>query len=386
MNVTIPETNVIPFLSDKEIDVLRRTILKQFTEDEQESFVRQCLRSLLDPFSKQIFATRRWVKDGQGNKKPQLTTVTSIMGLCAIAIRTGTYDGCVIQWSGKDGVWKDEWLSDEFPAAAKCTVYVKGRTHPEVGIARWEGYVGKAFDQSTKRWEVTDFWERMPDFMIGKCAKAQALRGAYPDQCSNIYISEELQGGLSEADDIADDEVKIATNRAKEEELLKKAKAEGVRIVENKAKTKPTPAEVAAPMPEPPLGANSLQQQPPPKGQGPEPTTPTPIVPEAEMQKMQQQPPPDAAPAEEPDDLEMGVTEAPAEVPPAWKDHVIRGLKNPKFFERKVGDLSIAELQAIEAQWLPKVREVWGQVNTLQREDAEAFEAALAHSKLGKTL
>jgi hypothetical protein len=66
---------------------------------------------------------------------------------------------------------------------------------------------------------------------------------------------------------------------------------------------------------------------------------------------------------------------------PPWANHVITGLKNPKFFQRKVGDLSIQELQAIESQWLPKVRAVWEHVSTLQRADAEAFEAALYYFK-----
>jgi hypothetical protein len=79
----------------------------------------------------------------------------------------------------------------------------------------------------------------------------------------------------------------------------------------------------------------------------------------------------------------------PPEVPdqPAqpWADHVILGLKNPKFFKRKVGDLSLAELQAIESQWLPKVRQVWDHVTALQRADAEAFEAAIAYHGVART-
>lgn len=359
--------NDTPFLSGQEIDVLKRTLLKQFTEDEQESFIRQCQRTLLDPFSKQIFATRRWTKDRQGNKTPTLTTVTSIMGLTAIAVRTGHYDGCVITWAGKDGAWKEEWLEDEYPVAAKCVVYHKERAHPEVGIARWEGYVGRAQDYNTKRWEVTDFWARLPDFMIGKCAKAQALRGAFPDQCSNLYISEELQGGISEADEM-DDVAKIAKNREKEEELLKAAAAKGVKVVENKStKPRPTPAEAAAPA---------------------EPTKPVAAARPA--------PAPAPIPPEEPDDLDMGAQEAPQPedvVSPAggpvesakpWAFHVIAGLKNPKFLGRTVGDLSVAELQAIEQQWLPKVRAVWDNVNTAQKSDAEAFEAAIAYSKMEK--
>lgn len=366
-----PLSAVSPFLSDQDIDVLNRTLLAGYTEDEQASFVRLCQRTQLDPFSKQIYATRRYVKDRSGNKTPTLVPVTSVIGLTAIAARTGHYDGCQIFWAGQDGVWKEEWIEEGFPIAAKCIVYHKQRSHPEVGIASWAGYCGQSYNSATKRWEVSEFWERLGPFMLGKCSKAQALRGAFPDLCSNLYISEELQGGISEADQ-TNDEVKISENRKKEEELLKKAAAKGVRIVENKSTEKPpTPAEAAAPAPEPP--APVVTQ--PAAAAPPVATTP--------------EPPAAAAPTqgEPPDDIDMSPSqpaEAPKENSKPWADHVIEGLKNPKFLNRKVGDLSVAELQAIESQWLPKVREVWEKVNTQQRADAEAFEAALAFSKSEK--
>lgn len=75
---------------------------------------------------------------------------------------------------------------------------------------------------------------------------------------------------------------------------------------------------------------------------------------------------------------------SPPDGDPVWKEHVITGLKNEKFFKRKVGDLAPAELGAIESQWLPKVRAVWDEVNTAQKEDAEAFEQAIAYYKVAK--
>jgi len=360
MNGTHPTE---PFLSDQDIDVLKRTMLDGYSEAEQESFIRLCQRTQMDPFSKQLYATRRWVKDRNGNKVPTLVPVTSVLGLTAVAARTGQYDGCVITWAGPDGVWKDEWISGEFPVAAKCVVFHKQRSHPEVAICRWDGYCGTAFNSATKRREVTDFWERLPDFMLGKCAKAAALRGAFPDQCGNLYASEELQGNISEADQY-DDEAKVAHNRAKEEELLKAAKAQGVKVVESKPAKRATPAEAAAP---------AFPDEP--------------AKPVAEAPAAQVSTPP------EPDDLDMGA-EQPAEAvasagPPAqsvkpWEHHVIRGLKNDKFYEREVGSLSIAELQAIETQWIPKVRSVWEKVNSLQKADCEAFESAIAYYKMEK--
>lgn len=66
----------------------------------------------------------------------------------------------------------------------------------------------------------------------------------------------------------------------------------------------------------------------------------------------------------------------------SWEYHEIKGLKNsPQFLGRAVGDLSINELEAIDKNWMAKVRNVWKQgkdVNDLQRADYEAFESALA--------
>ena len=379
----VPETS---FLSQEDIDALKRTMLEGFTEAEQESFIRLCQRTQMDPFSKQVYATRRWVKDRRGEKVPTLVPVTSVIGLTAVAVRTGMYDGCEITWCGPDGVWKDEWINDEYPVAAKCVLFHKQRSRPEVGIARWAGYCGQTWNKATNRWEVTDFWERLPDFMLGKCAKAQALRGAFPDQIGNLYASEELQGNISEADhhDELDDETKITKNRAKEEELLKQAAAKGVKVVESKPGKKPTPAEAAAPSePPPPEMATTRAQGLSPVTPSPKPVAAAPVA------------PPAPATPEPPDDLDMGEAPVPPEDasspegPPVesakpWAFHVIEGLKNPKFLNRTVGDLSIQELQAIDTQWLPKVRAVWDDVNSKQKADAEAFEAAIAFSKMEK--
>lgn len=339
-----------PFLTDEEVELLKNTALRQFPEDQQSVFIRICQRSRLDPFTRQIYATKRM---SHGNVT--LVPVTGIQGLAAIAERTGQYDGCQVFWAGPDGTWKDEWLEEGYPSAAKAIVYHKGRTYPEVGIARWQAYVGQSYNRDTKRWEISEFWDKMPDLMLGKVARALALRGAFPDHLSGLYASEELD--QSRGGDEMDDEKKITQNRKREEELLKKAAAQGVKVVESKPAKQPTPAEAAAPIPEPVPAPSQV---------------------------------PDSAPQEMPDDLDMEpsqppqeeVSAAPPPGPPAWKEHVIAGLRNDKFLGRKVGDLSPAELAAIATNWVPKVRAVWDTVKQSQKDDALAFEAAIENSKL----
>ena len=210
------------FLSKEECALLKRTMLKQFQDDEQESFLRICQRTKLDPFTRQIYATRRFtkVKDehGQTKKVPTLVPVTGIQGLTAVADRTGQYEGCEIYWTAPDGIWKTEWLEDEPPAAAKCIVFKKGR-RPEVAIARWMSFVGQSWDYEKKQWMIGEFWDRMPDYMLGKCAKAAALRGAFPDPLSNVFIKEELDSNLSDTESLQEDEAKVERNQEREAEI-----------------------------------------------------------------------------------------------------------------------------------------------------------------------
>jgi phage recombination protein Bet len=394
--INYPTTPVPDFLSKEECELLKRTLLKAFPEDEQQAFIRICQRTKLDPFVKQIYATKRYqkVRDENGNVKkvPTLVPVCGILGLCAVADRTGNYDGCEISWSGPDGIWKDEWLSEEYPAAAKCVVHRKGREHPEVAIARWFSYVGQNWDADKRQWVTSEFWDKMPDYMLGKVAKAAALRGAFPDPLSNVFIREELDSNLSdETEAIPSDEAKIAENQRRDEQD-KKAPPPGVKIIQGTGK-KPSPAEAL----EPGLEQDKIPPKPKPTSA---PAKPVPVA----VSKVTTSEVPDTS-----DDLDMsspGSAPGPAEeqepaaqplsgeavaagavVPESaapWREHVIMGVQHVKFFKRRVGELNAVELGIIENQWLPTVRQQWEDATEAQRADADAFEAAIAYGKMAK--
>jgi phage recombination protein Bet len=380
------------FLSKEEVALLKRSMLSKYPDDEQETFIRICQRTRLDPFTKQLYATRRYQKvrdeNGEYKKVPTLVPVTGIMGLTAVAERTHAYDGCEIAWSAKDGEWKAEWLRDEAPEAARCVVYHKHRSHPEVGIARWNSYVGQQWNQDKKQWEITDFWDRMGDYMLAKCAKAQALRGAFPDQLSNIYIREELDSNVTDIDTetetIPTDEQKIIENRRREAELIKQFPH-----VVSSPPTDLTPAEMAEPadvhkLPEQPASPPKKTKavQPPPEP-APAAATSAPPAPPPPMPSTPVTEPEEPKPDEDNIDLSSPSTDI-KDAPPPWKEHVILGVAHVKFHKRKVGDLNAAELQIIENQWLPAIREQWDDATDAQREDARAFESAIAYSKMAK--
>jgi phage recombination protein Bet len=393
---TLTVKNNTDFLSAEEVALLKRTMLKTFPADEQESFIRTCQRTRLDPFVKQIHATRRYQKvrddSGETKKVPTLVTVTGIMGLCAVADRTGNYDGCEIFWCGPDGVWKSEWVSDEFPAAAKCIVYHKQRTKPEVAIARWASYVGQTYNYQTKQWEVSDFWARMPDYMLGKVSKAAALRGAFPDQTSGVYIHEELDSNITETEEVSADEEKIAYNQRREAELkaeVASGAVPGVKWVEQKTGHRPAPEEAL----EPGLPQDQIPEKPkkvpspvPPKAA----PAPSPVASPATVAEQKREPAfgqqlkEDYSQQPVPASDELDMTPAPPPAEPPWKSHVILGLRHAKFHKRKIGELNQAELAIIENQWLPKIREQWDAASDEQRLDAERFEAAIAFYKMAK--
>jgi len=371
MNGMLPEPP--PFLSKEEVTVLKKTILKPFSEEEQDFFIRRCIRGRLDPFSQQVHATKRRTKNkSTGEYEVKMAIVTGIGGFTAIADRTGNYDGCIVSWAGPDEEWKPQWLNEEtYPAAARCEVHHKRRKLPEVAIARWSGFVQQQWNKQTNRWEIGEFWADKPDYMLAKCAKAHALRGAFPDELGGMYITEELEHLNEELDgaELDSDENKIAENREKE----KKVKIPGAKVVESKGE-RPSPAEALEPAfpedriperPKAPAFSEQLQKDFPPAPP---------------------QPPPEPPPQPQDDNIDLGGI-GPADAPPPeprWKNYVIRGITNKMFKNRTIGSLSEGERQIIEEQWLPALHEQWERATQEQKDEKPLFEEMLEFYKQAK--
>lgn len=176
-------------LTPEQLNILQSTVWEGCTADEVAYLAQLCENKKLDPFSRQIHALHSaGTEDDSGARKKRLVPIIGIDGLRLQAIRTGKYRGATPpQWCGPDGKWVDVWLSDKPPSACKVGIYREGFAEPLVRVALYREFVATKFNGQPNK-----MWARMPANQLQKCAEAGGLRQAFPDECGDLYIMEEI--------------------------------------------------------------------------------------------------------------------------------------------------------------------------------------------------
>jgi len=154
--------------SKEQLDIVKRTIAPNLTDDELAIFAHICHRVRLDPFAKQIYAIKR------GGK---MCIQTGIDGFRLVAERSGKYA------PGGD----TEFMYDDNKRLTGAKVFVKKLT-PD---GTWHQISATAVLSEYNTHQ--GLWGKMPHVMIEKCAEARALRRAFPADLSGLYSEEEME-------------------------------------------------------------------------------------------------------------------------------------------------------------------------------------------------
>jgi phage recombination protein Bet len=187
-----------------QLALIKRTVAKDTNPDEFDLFMAVARMKALDPFSKQISAI---VFNKDKPDKRNMSIITTIDGMRAMAARSGryrpdedepaiTYDDALRCSTNPLGIVK-----------AVVRIYIAdnakgGGWKPVSGVAYWDEFAPIkdewAFDEAANKRKPTGKqtldgnWPKMGRIMICKCAEAQALRKAFPEDLSGIYEGSEL--------------------------------------------------------------------------------------------------------------------------------------------------------------------------------------------------
>jgi phage recombination protein Bet len=174
----------------EQIQVIKDVIARGVSATELAFFVEVCQQRRLNPFARQIYAIKRW--DATLGREVMAIQV-SIDGLRLLAERSGKYAGQLGPWWTDDGEhWLEVWLKPTPPKAAKIQVLRKDFAAPITAVALWDSYVAMV-KQKDGSMAPGPLWRKMAAHMLAKCAEANALRRAFPEETSGLYVAEEME-------------------------------------------------------------------------------------------------------------------------------------------------------------------------------------------------
>jgi phage recombination protein Bet len=173
-------------LNEDQVDLIKRVCLpRDATNDQMALYFHECQRRGVHPMDRSIIMLLFKDKHA-GTPKP-------------VFVRTIDYLNAVAEESGESGGADDPVYGPtkragdfEYPEWAKVKVYrvVHGRKRGFIGVARWKEFYPGSGDRGA-------LWRDKPFHMLAKCARAQALRIAFPKKLDKAYIREEMDQAVA---------------------------------------------------------------------------------------------------------------------------------------------------------------------------------------------
>lgn len=194
-----------PGFTGRQLDLIRNTVARDCQPEEFNLFIAVAQRAGLDPFRKQISAL---VFNKNKPEKRRMSIITGIDGLRAIAARSNRYRP---DENEPEITYLPELKGPTNPlgiekAVVRINIRDEGGSEwrPVAGVAYWDEFApiseewaedpqtGKRRPSGKMTLDTTGNWFRMGRVMISKCAEAQALRKAFPEDLSGLYEGAEM--------------------------------------------------------------------------------------------------------------------------------------------------------------------------------------------------
>lgn len=187
-------------LNPAALSLIRRTVAADTNDDEFNLFISHCRALQLDPRRRQIYAL---VYNKDKPQKRRMSIIVGIDGFRAVAARSGCYraDEDEARYEIDPSLKSPTNPLGLVKATVRIHQFSHGQWFPVSGTAYWdefapikeewtEGEDGRRKPSGKKAPDGK--WATMPRLMLAKCAEAQALRKAWPDDFSNVYAPEEM--------------------------------------------------------------------------------------------------------------------------------------------------------------------------------------------------
>lgn len=149
--------------TEREAGLIQSALAPGLSVGHMRVFALICRHTGMDPAKRQIYA---WIDKGR------LCIHIGINGWRQMAVATGEYAGQAgPQWCGPDGQWRDVWLDETPPAAARVGVLRRGFGEPVWHVATWREFSRPNLPT----------WKEKPAHMLAIRAEGHALQRAFPD-------------------------------------------------------------------------------------------------------------------------------------------------------------------------------------------------------------